>query len=112
MLVGSLPIAYALGGGHGGLPLDPRQQEEFFLTAAQALLGVALLVDLEFQGWEAGLLFGLFVLQFPFPNTSVRLFFSATYMVLAISLLIARHSQLPAIGRTMLRHRREPASEL
>jgi cation:H+ antiporter len=109
MLVGSLPIAYAIGGGHGGLALDPRQQEEFLLTAAQALLGVAMLVDLDLKGWEAGALLGLFVLQFPFPTTHVRIGFAAAYIVMALVLLITRRSQLPAALAATFRHR-DPGS--
>jgi len=44
LLVGSLWVAYTLGGGGGApLPLDDRQTEEFLLTSAQALLAFAVL---------------------------------------------------------------------
>ncbi len=69
LLVGSLWVAYTLGGGGGApLPLDDRQTEEFLLTSAQALLAFAVLADLRFGLWEAAAIFGLFILQFPFPN--------------------------------------------
>ncbi len=58
-----LPIAYAVGGGAaGGVVLDARQTEEFILTVAQTLLGLAVLIDLRFAVWEAIALFGLFAL--------------------------------------------------
>lgn len=41
LLVGSLPVAYLAGGGGTALGLDSRQTEEFLLTGAQTLLGVA-----------------------------------------------------------------------
>jgi cation:H+ antiporter len=90
LLVGSLWIAYTLGGGSGPIVLDDRQTEEFLLTAAQALLGVAVLLDLRLGMREAAALFGLFILQFPFPQTEVRLAFSALYVAIAV-VLVARH---------------------
>jgi cation:H+ antiporter len=94
LLVGSLPLAYLLGGGGGALHLDGRQTEEFLLTAAQAVLGVAMLVDLALDRWEAAALFGLFALQFPFPNTNVRLAFAAFYLAAAAMILIRHRRQL------------------
>src|SRR3989442_15019929 len=42
LLVGSLPIAYAIGGGGaGGIALDARQTEGVILTAAPTLPGLA-----------------------------------------------------------------------
>ncbi|WP_294005049.1 sodium:proton exchanger [Sphingomonas sp.] len=65
LLVGSLPIIYSLGAGRLlALPLDGRQKEEFFLTAAQSLFAVALLLKLRFGLRSAGILLGLFLGQF------------------------------------------------
>jgi cation:H+ antiporter len=98
LLVGSLWVAYTLGGGGGApLPLDDRQTEEFLLTSAQALLAFAVLADLRFGLWEAAAIFGLFILQFPFPTTDVRLVFSAIYMVVALALLVRKRRYLPGI---------------
>ena len=90
LLVGSLPLAYLAGGGHGALHLDARQTEEFLLTATQALLAVAVVLDLRFRRREALALLVLFLAQFPFPSTSVRLFFSGIYLAVAVALLV-RH---------------------
>jgi cation:H+ antiporter len=97
LLVGTLPLAYMLGGGgSGGLVLDARQTEEFLLTAAQTVLGFALLANLRFGTREAICLFALFVLQFPFQQASVRLGFSVAYMAAAMALLVVqRRSLLP-----------------
>ena len=47
LLVGMLPLAMSIGAGSlMALPLDARQHEEFFLTAAQSLFGLALLLRL------------------------------------------------------------------
>lgn len=63
--MGSLPIIYSLGAGRLlALPLDGRQKEEFFLTAAQSLFAVALLLKLRFGLRSAFILLGLFLGQF------------------------------------------------
>ncbi|MBX9630154.1 MAG: sodium:proton exchanger [Burkholderiales bacterium] len=47
LLVAMLPLAMSVGAGNlMALPLDARQHEEFFLTAAQSLFGLALLLRL------------------------------------------------------------------
>jgi cation:H+ antiporter len=100
LLVGSLPVAYALGGGSlGGILLDARQTEEFVLTAAQTLLGFALLIDLRFGSWEAFALFILFALQFLFPSTDARFAFAAAYAVIALVLMVRRRGAIPGIVR-------------
>ncbi len=111
LLVGSLWVAYTLGGGGGApLPLDERQTEEFLLTSAQALLAFAVLADLRFGLWEAAAIFGLFVLQFPFPTTDVRLVFSALYIVVAVALLARKRRYLRAIVASLGRWE-PPAAE-
>jgi cation:H+ antiporter len=107
LLVGSLWVAYTLGGGRGAnLPLDDRQTEEFLLTSAQALLAFAILADRRFGLWEAGAIFALFIVQFPFPTTDVRLVFSAVYIVVAIVLLARRRRYLPGIVASLVRWER------
>jgi cation:H+ antiporter len=108
LLVGSLPLAYLAGGGGHGLHLDARQTEEFFLTSAQALLALAFVMDLRFNRREAAGLLALFAMQFPFPSTTVRLGFSAAYIVAAIVLIIRRRSQIPAIVATVKAVKAEP----
>ncbi|HEY5630364.1 MAG TPA: hypothetical protein VIR16_12730, partial [Candidatus Limnocylindrales bacterium] len=84
-------------------PLDDRQTEEFLLTSAQALLAFAVLTDRRFGLWEAAAVLGLFVLQFPFPTTEVRLVFSAIYLVVALALLVRKRGHLPGILASMVR---------
>ena len=65
LLVGMIPVVYAFGTGHlTGFPLDARQHEEFFLTAAQSLFAVALLLRLRLGLTCAVTLLTLFVVQF------------------------------------------------
>ncbi|QGN31674.1 sodium:proton exchanger [Microlunatus sp. Gsoil 973] len=98
MLVGSLPIAYLIGGGGSSLPMDGRQTEEFILTAAQTLLGIAVLLKLRFPRWLAWTLLGLFVCQFVIPGTTGRLILSAVFGVLAVgALIVNRREILPTL---------------
>ncbi|WP_241995139.1 sodium:proton exchanger [Kribbella sp. VKM Ac-2568] len=84
LLIGSLPIAYGLGGGPAALQLDGRQVEEFLLTATQTLLGIAVLLTLRFPRWAAWTLLGLFMVQFAIPGQTGRYVLSGIYLALAI----------------------------
>ncbi len=65
LLVGMIPFVYALGAGRlMGFTLDARQHEEFFLTAAQSLFAVALLLRLRLSLGSALILLALFAVQF------------------------------------------------
>lgn len=65
LLVGTLPIAFALTSGTlHGLPIIAAQREELLLTAAQSVFAVAILVNLAMSNREAVLLFVLFWSQF------------------------------------------------
>ena len=68
LLVGSLPIVYSVSvGSPSALPLDDRQAQEVFLTAAQSLFAVILLATL-FLGTRGALaLFVLFTTQLVLP---------------------------------------------
>jgi len=64
LLVGMLPLAMSLGADRFTvLPLDARQREEFFLTAAQSLFGIMLLLRLRLGMWSASVLAVLFAVQ-------------------------------------------------
>ncbi|MEP6705641.1 MAG: sodium:proton exchanger, partial [Acidobacteriota bacterium] len=85
LLVGMIPLAYSLGAGKiGSLPLDLRQHEEFFLTAAQSLFGLALLLCLRLSVKNAFALLALFLVQFGlgfyFHNDENRTITVLTYM--------------------------------
>ncbi len=99
LLIGSLPVAYMLGGGSAAMHLDGRQTEEIVLTAAQTLMGVTLLLGLRFQRWAAWALLGLFVVQFPLTSTDGRLALSGVYAVIALVALIRyRRDLLPTLS--------------
>jgi cation:H+ antiporter len=102
LLVGSLPIAHALGGGGHGLPLDARQIEEFYLTATQTILGLAILIDMRFSVGEALTLLGLFLVQFVFPGREARLVLSGVYLMVAIALLVRNRRFIPPLWRALM----------
>lgn len=91
LLVGLLPMAYAISGGSlSPMALDARQAEEIFLTAAQSLLALVVLSNLTFGLAEALLLLGLFVLQFVFPTPQIRLWLGYGYLLVALGYLANR----------------------
>jgi cation:H+ antiporter len=99
LLVGAIPFAFLLGGGDmGSLPLDGRQTQEFILTAAQTLLGFAVLLNLRFSWKEVILLAALFFLQFPFPQTAARLGFAAAYVAVALAIVVRDRKDLRSMA--------------
>ncbi|MER5864665.1 hypothetical protein [Kitasatospora sp. NPDC002040] len=101
LLIACLPLAYAAGGGSWALPLVERQVDEVMLTAAQTVLAVVLLLDLRFLPWKAGLLFGLFVVQFVLPGEGARLMLSYVYLGLAVVLLTRYWRELAPTTRAL-----------
>jgi cation:H+ antiporter len=88
LLVGAIPIAYAISsGGLAGLPLDERQTEELILTSAQSLMAAVVIADLRFSRAEAVALAVLFSGQFLFTSTEVRYLFTAAYLLITAAML-------------------------
>ncbi|HJO24868.1 MAG: sodium:calcium antiporter [Myxococcota bacterium] len=91
LLVGAIPIAFALSAGNlSGLPLDDRQTQELILTSAQSLFAVLIICDLRFTRIEALGLAALFGGQFMFASTEVRYVFIALYLVSSAVMLLDR----------------------
>jgi cation:H+ antiporter len=95
LLVGTLPLVFALAGGAGGgfgapMHMDGRQVEEVFLTAAQSLFAVVVIANLSISRIEAVALLTLFLGQLGFEATPVRYGFAVTYILLALGTLIVR----------------------
>jgi cation:H+ antiporter len=85
LLIGSLPLAFAISDGSlSPLDFDTRQAEEVYLTAAQSLFAVAIFVSLSMAYWEAILLSALFATQLFFFDTRVRLGYGSFYLLLAL----------------------------
>ncbi|HYY80007.1 MAG TPA: sodium:proton exchanger [Actinomycetes bacterium] len=111
LLVGALPIAYLVGGGGWGLPLDHRQNAEFVLTSAQAVLGFAVLANLRFHAWEALVMLGLFAAQFALPNPTARLWLAGVYLAIGAVILVAERRHYPPIARMVMRRDAEQEEE-
>lgn len=119
LLVGMLPLAMSVGaGGISHLPLDARQHEEFFLTAAQSLFAVALLMRLRFSLFSAVTLAALFSVQlvvaFVYRDNAQTAVASLTmlgWLYLALAAFIGAMSA-PAAWRAVedLRTRGDPPS--
>ena len=104
LLLGALPFVFAYGAGHlTWLPLGPRQSEELFLTAAQSLFAVMLLVRLRFTLISAMVLLILFLAQvgiaFVTQADEARTIrdltiFAWVYIVLGLGLAVTSYRQL------------------
>lgn len=105
LLVGTLPIAFAIASGTlDGLPIIARQREEVFLTAAQSFFAVAVLLNLSMSVREAVILFGLFWAQFiagavvPAEWHGPELvLFGLVYLLLGAYVLFGSRRQVPRL---------------
>jgi len=100
LLIGSLPMAYGISGAHlSPLPMDSRQVEEVFLTAAQSAFAVAIFASLSISTREALLLLGLFGTQLFFTDPAVRYAYGGVYLALAAFTLFQDRHTLPIVFR-------------
>jgi cation:H+ antiporter len=107
LLVGSLPIVFAVSAGHlSGLPLDSLQREELFLTAAQSVFAIAVLANRSMSVREAWMLFGLFISQFVLGGVLPdglrqfeRLGVGGVYLVLAAWIFVQQRVYLKPLVR-------------
>jgi cation:H+ antiporter len=118
LLVGTLPIVFAIAsGGFHGLPIESRQRQELFLTAAQSFFAVAVLSNLSMSLREAGLLFALFWAQFilgaALPESmhgTELIIFGAVYLVLGARTLLSEPRRMPRLLRDGFRASHEELS--
>lgn len=105
--LGSLPLAYLVGGGGGALPLAPREQLELALTTALTLFVVAALATLRPARVDAVLVAVVFVVQLIYPAPFVRFAAAFVLLVFAVDLMVARRRQFgPMLRAVGLRRRR------
>jgi cation:H+ antiporter len=113
LLIGTLVVVYSIAlGRYGALPFDAKQSGEIWITAAQSLFAVAILVNFRISGREAVALLGLFLSQvlieffvirewisLPIDEVEVLYVYTAVYLVLAVGLLVARREALADLLR-------------
>lgn len=117
LLVGTLPIVFALASGSlHGLPLGTLQREELLLTGAQAFFAIAILANLSMNTKETMVLFGLFWAQFivgaAVPDRLVtleRVGVAGVYIVLGLYLIARQQSRFRQLLRDGFR---TPLAEL
>jgi cation:H+ antiporter len=103
LLIGTLVVVYSLAlGRYGALPFDAKQSAEIWLTAAQSLFAIAVLIDFEISVREALVLLSLFVsqvalefllirgLELPLSAAELLVAYTVVYVVLAVGLFAAR----------------------
>jgi cation:H+ antiporter len=120
LLIGTLVVVYSIAlGRYGVLPFDAKQGAEIWITAAQSLFAIALLINFRISGREAVALLVLFLSQvvleflilrvfesFPVTAYEVLLVYTAVYLVLGFALFVKRRGALVEIfGRTRRRVR-------
>jgi cation:H+ antiporter len=117
LLVGSLPIVFAISSGTlHGLPIDSLQREELFLTAAQSAFAVAVLANRSISVREALALLGLFLSQFVLGavlpsglRDLERVIVGVVYMVLATVTIVRQRRAFRPLLRDGFR---TPADQL
>ncbi len=102
LLVGMLPLIYSIALGEpSAFPLDVRQQHEVFLTAAQSVFAIALLLDLSLGIYGAVLIFVLFTVQAILPET--RLLIGYLYLALTLVAILESRKRIGPIWKTLRR---------
>jgi cation:H+ antiporter len=105
LLVGTLPIAFAISSGSlHGLPIITRQRDELLLTAAQSFFAIAILLNLQMSLREAWMLFILFWTQFLFgalvpadQHGKELIAFSGIYILLGLYFVLKDRSRVPQL---------------
>ncbi|MQF82940.1 sodium:calcium antiporter [SAR202 cluster bacterium AD-802-E10_MRT_200m] len=91
LLVGSLPFVYTISLGSiavTGLDLDARQMDEIWLTAAQSLFAIVLLLKWKIGIFVALALFIPWVIQLGLVSPDARMIYAIVYVVMAIMLFL------------------------
>lgn len=96
LLIGSMVVIFSISAGEIlSFPLNLRQADEFLLTTAAALFGLALLARRR-ADWKGGaLLLALFIAQLFFPDREQRFWFAIGYFALAGLILALDWRRLP-----------------
>lgn len=117
LLVGMIPGVFAVSSGTlaHSIPMTGMQMTEILLTAAQSLLGIALLAGMRLSLGAGGLLFGLFAGQLllpwiassmPVPGVDpqqVRPIFTGLYLAAAAAIIAFRPGRVLGLARGLER---------
>lgn len=98
VLVAMIPVVYSFSQGHvSTIHFDHHQRVEILLTIVQSFLGFLLLANMEFEWFEAVLLFTLWLIQFLFPSTrEAMVFVYMAWIAYELVLVLLRKNQLQA----------------
>ena len=112
LLIGTLVVVYSLAlGQYGALPFDRKQSAEIWLTAAQSLFALSVLINFEISVREALVILVLFLSQVLFefliirdialPLSSYELLvgYSGLYVALAVALFARRRESFQFVLR-------------
>ena len=113
LLIGTLVVVHSLAlGRYGVLAFDQKQAAEIWITAAQSLFAIAVLINFEISVREALMLLFLFlsqvVLEFliirdavtlPVSSYELLLVYTGIYVVLGVGLFVFRHRELRGVLR-------------
>ena len=98
LLVGTIALVFSFCLGQpGALPLDERQTHELWLTAAQSLFAVTILVNLRLSWVEGLLLLVLFLAQLVYED--IRMEVAAAYILLAAWMVFRYRKHYAALFR-------------
>jgi len=99
-LVGSLPLAFKIGGGGWALPLthaENLQVKEFLLTASVTAVAVAFLMGLRVPLWAPAFMLATFVAEFALPNETSLMVLATINAAVALAVLAINRRHLPAL---------------
>ncbi|MEE8442623.1 MAG: sodium:calcium antiporter [Dehalococcoidia bacterium] len=100
LLIGSLPVVYSISLGQlSGLPLDSRQSWEIWLTAAQSLFAVVLLLRGRLSPKSGLALLVLFSTQLIFVQPVIRHIYTFIYLGLTAAVLVKDPGRLGQLSR-------------
>ncbi len=96
LLIGSMVVIFSISAGEVlSFPLNLRQADEFLLTTAVAVFGLALLARRR-ADWKGGaILLALFIAHLFFPGREPRFWFAIAYFALAGLILALDWRRLP-----------------
>ena len=101
LLVGMIPLVYSIASGApSSLHLDYHQTQELWLTAAQSLYAMGIMLNLYIGKFGAAALFVLFIVQFILPNTHTSI--SVVYLLFAAYLIVRDREHILPLFRNGL----------